>query len=41
MKKLLLTFAVGLSVLGALTLGGCRAGVAVDPDTAAPVTMPR
>jgi len=41
MKKLLLMVAVGLSMLGVMTLGGCRAGVAVEPDKSTSVTMPR
>jgi len=40
MKRLMAVLMV-LGVLGAMSLSGCRADVAVDPKGAAPVTSPR
>jgi len=39
--KRLMAVLVGLGVLGAMTLAGCRAGVAVEPNHATSLTSPR
>ena len=39
--KRLMAVLVGLGMLGAMTLAGCRAGVAVEPNQSTSVAMPR